>query len=446
MGKTICTFFNNLRSHIVEVCSNRDNFEPYLICTDEAERKKLFSRVRSWTLLRVVNAVLLCFKETLSTEIIEFFLSKDKPSTTSEAYIKRRGFVSSLLFRDLNDWIINEMADSQMAKTWKRGKYLCGIDGTRLSLPYTPELYKLYRERDDKGHNLARGAFITDLVNRVIIRADIYPNKTEERKASLELLTSGEFPYPLQSTVFVMDRGYPSLQLMNWFNDNTAGFIIRARRDTNPQIAKFMDSNLKSTSVVLILSKNRRDIDYPCPKPLKVRLVKRPPIHNDDDQNDNEPVVFITNLDKSEFDDKTIASAYRMRWRSETEIGTEKNELQIEIFSGIRDICIRQDFYAAIILYNIESIIRIPSNLKLKKHKGKEPIQVDLNQTWQFTISLVNNLFGPQSELDAILTFTVNLYLRLYSVERPGRASPRNKRKIKVSGKYITFTNYKRAI
>ncbi len=41
--------------------------------------------------------------------------------------------------------------------------------------------------------------------------ADMYPNKTEERKAALESLTSDTFPYPLLFTVFVMDRGYRAL-------------------------------------------------------------------------------------------------------------------------------------------------------------------------------------------------------------------------------------------
>lgn len=444
---TIKSIFNNFREHIVELCSNRRLFEPYLICNNELQRKTLFSRTRIWTLQNTVNAIMLCFKQSLSTEITEFFLARHLQPSTPEAYIKRRSHISSTLFKDLNIYLMKSALNSGILKLWKGKKYLCGIDGTRLSLPYTPTLFRQYRERSGSGHNLARGAFITDLLNRVIVSADIYPNKTEERKSALDLLTSSEFPYPLQSTVFVMDRGYPSLYLMNWFHKNTAGFIIRARRDTNPAIAKFMKSDKTAETVVLKLSENRRDLPYRRPQPLTVRLIKRPPMPDDNkDSATTEPVVFITDLDESEYPDEVIVQAYKMRWHSETEIGTEKNELQIEIFSGIRDVCIRQDFYSAIILYNLESLLRIPCNEKLAHHKGKYDVQVDMNCTWKYVIDLIYAMVGPPKAFIKQLTFTVKMFLRFLSVQRPGRSEPRNKRYIKLSGKYITFTNYKRAL
>lgn len=90
-----------------------------------------------------------------------------------------------------------------------------------------------------------------------------------------------------------------------------------------------------------------------------VILVKRATICKDE-----EPMVLITDLDSDIFSDDDIIQAYGKRWNSETEIGTSKNQLQIEIFSGIRDICIRQDFFAAIIMYNIESIIIFEYQIK----------------------------------------------------------------------------------
>ena len=105
--------------------------------------------------------------------------------------------------------------------------------------------------------------------------------------------------------------------------------------------------------------------------------MKRPPLEDEE-----VPTVYITNLDAGQYPDEVIRNAYRMRWNSETEIGTAKNELQIEIFSGTREICIRQDFFAALILYNIESVIRLFCNKKLQSHTGKYKVQVNMNSTW----------------------------------------------------------------
>ena len=142
--------------------------------------------------------------------------------------------ISDELFKDLNLWLNQHLyRKPARCSNGSAAKYLCGIDGTRLSLPYTEELYKKYRQRDDKGYNLARGLFVTDLVNRTIVMADMYPNKTEERKAALESLTSDTFPYPLLFTVFVMDRGYPSLYTMNWFAKEYRRVHNTRRRDSN---------------------------------------------------------------------------------------------------------------------------------------------------------------------------------------------------------------------
>lgn len=441
MIRELSTIFNAFRAHIVDISQDAAKRAPYLVCDDERKRATLFTRTRVWTFANVVHAVMCCFKRSLSVEVAGFLEAEKLPQTTPEAYIQRRALISDEYFKDLNLWLNQLLCHTGTVQEWQCGMYLCGIDGTRLSLPYNDDLYGKYRQRDDKGYNLARGLFVTDLVNRTIVMAGMYPNKTEERKAALAALTSDDFPYPLQSTVFVMDRGYPSLYLMNWFAKSTGGFIIRARRDTNPQVAAFMDSGKSSETVTLSLSRNRRDIDYPVPAPLEVRLVKRPPLKDEE-----EPVVYITNLDAGQFPDSAIVNAYRLRWNTETEIGTAKNQLQIEIFSGTREVCIRQDFFAAIILYNIESVIRLFCNKTLQPRTGKYKVQVNMNRTWYFTCQLIMAMFRSARILDRELAFCVKMFLRMRSPIRPGRSYPRKKKKIKTSGKYITLTNYKRGL
>ncbi len=169
--------------------------------------------------------------------------------------------------------------------------------------------------------------------------------------------------------------------------------------------------------------------------------MKRPPLEDEE-----VPTVYITNLDAGQYPDEVIVNAYRMRWNSETEIGTAKNELQIEIFSGTREICIRQDFFAALILYNIESVIGLFCNKKLQSHTGKYKVQVNMNSTWFFTCLLIMAMFRSERILDRELTFSVKMFLRMHSLIRPGRSYPRKKKKIKSSGKYITTTNYKRGL
>lgn len=444
MIESICVIFNKFKSHIVELCENKTIRDKYIVCDDETKRKGLFTRKRVWTFSLLVQAILCCFKRTLSVEIMEFLEKWKLPQTTPEAYIKRRGLISSELFRHLNNFLLKTAYTAGVFRSWHKDKFLFAIDGTRLSLPYTPELYQKYRQRSDDGHNMGRGTFITDIINKVIVSADLVPNKTEERKAALNLLERFEFPIALKQSIFVMDRGYPSLFLMNWFHSNTGGFIIRACRHSSPLIARFMDSDSMETTVKIELSKNRHDLGYDRPEPLEVRLIKRPPLHGESPN--SEPVVFISDLNPTDFTADMITDAYRLRWNTETEIGTSKNELQIEISSGVRDVCVRQDFFAAIILYNMETLIRIPLNKKLSAKKTGFTYHVDMNCTWALMVELAADLMKPPNIFIKELTFCVKFFLRVLSIKRPGRSFPRIKRSIKINGKYMPFTNYKRGL
>ena len=64
-----------------------------------------------------------------------------------------------------------------------------------------------------------------------------------------------------------MDRGYPSLYLMNWFVKNTGGFIITRPPRLQPAGCRLYGLGQTSETVTLKLPPNRRDIDYPDPDP-----------------------------------------------------------------------------------------------------------------------------------------------------------------------------------
>ena len=52
-----------------------------------------------------------------------------------------------------------------------------------------------------------------------------------------------------------------------------------------------------------------------------------------------------------------MGELYAKRWTIEGAYNTQKNQLQIEIFSGHRVICIEQDYAAALFVANLQSIL-----------------------------------------------------------------------------------------
>src|ERR1044072_2081598 len=66
----------------------------------------------------------------------------------------------------------------------------------------------------------------------------------------------------------------------------------------------------------------------------------------------------MTNLtNQQQYSTKALKYLYSLRWGVETAFGTEKNQLQLEQFSGHRVICIEQDYAATLFVANLQRVI-----------------------------------------------------------------------------------------
>ena len=101
-----------------------------------------------------------------------------------------------------------------------------------------------------------------------------------------------------------------------------------------------------------------------------------------------------------------------MRWGIETFYGYVKEELQLGQFSGIRDICIRQDFAANLFLFNLQSLIEkqcepyIEQVCKTRIYKYK----VNKNISWASMKYGVVKLF--LFEIQTLYSWSCNIYLK----------------------------------
>jgi hypothetical protein len=158
--------------------------------------------------------------------------------------------------------------------------------------------------------------------------------------------------------------------------------------------------------------------------------------------------VLATNLYSSEcFSVQDLKEVYASRWGVETCLGTLKNQLQIENFSGIRKICIEQDFFANLLVYNLQSIIEKQSEPIVSQITANRTYtyQVNKNISWAFLKNRMVDLF-LQEEPQQILLELQALFRQYLEPIRPNRTYPRTQKTKQKNGKYRTLKNYKRAI
>lgn len=146
-------------------------------------------------------------------------------------------------------------------------------------------------------------------------------------------------------------------------------FIIRVKERFNKQIDDFIHSTDKVRDVILNpapttlkkLSRLYGGKDY---SSFKVRLVRM-----------SETVVVMTSVTDVPVDEEPH-DLYHKRWDDETTIGFFKNNLQVEIFSGISDTAIRQDFISKVITYNLIAVLI--RQAAMLRHDNK-PRQINRN-------------------------------------------------------------------
>jgi hypothetical protein len=291
---------------------------------------------------------------------------------------------------------------------------------------------------------MARAVQVHDVLNNITVWADVFPRIDSE----LSIITN-HLRYLPADSLTLFDRGFASYSLMYLLmnEESPRHFLIRCKTDFCNKVKQFASSDKTDVTTTLYPSwesiQRLKEHKYivTAKTGIKVRMVK---VYLADGQTE----VLLTNLyDNQLFSVEVISKLYFLRWKVEISYCMQKNQLQTEIFSGHRVICIEQDYAAALFVANVQSIIEKQCEGRVKhKAKGRYyPYKVNRNVSWALLKNRIVQLFIKSTDSLAILMELQHLFSRYIEPVRPGRQLPRGKTKRK-RGKYQTFTNYRRAI
>lgn len=406
-----------------------------------------FSRDRKLTIDKIVAIIINMPKRSLSIELNDFFnLLKSKP-VTKAAFCLQRGKLLPLIFQVLNIWLINSFYQNYdtKIKRWKNFR-LIAIDGSTVNLVNREDVVSYFGTQNNQ-HSQAPMARIMqayDVLNDMTVFSNIYPIKTSEK----EIITNN-IHHLTSDSINIFDRGFPSYELMFLMNNEEKKkyFVIRCKLDFNNEVKKFMLSKKKDKIVEFkptpyaIASLYKKGFKIKYSTSIKVRMVKVILTSGITE-------VLLTNLyDSVLYSVEDLKCLYGLRWGIETSYGTQKNQLQIEQFSGHRVICIQQDFYASTFVTNLQSLINKQCDgyiFKINLNR-KHVYKINRNISWGALKNNIVKLFLENTPLE-ILLYLQNTFQQ--SIE-PIRINRQYERKTRVKfrrGKYRTLTNYKRAV
>ena len=426
-----------------------------IVSKDETIKKlvtqsdKDFIRDRKLPLERIASLIINLPKRSLSIEIQEFFncLERDLEPSTKGAFSLQRTKLQPLFFEVWNKWLVDSFYHYYGAKIkqW-RGFRLQAADGTTAYLMNKQEVIEHYGTQDNQHVSIpmARVVQLQDILNDITVWGMMKPIKESEQAILMSQVST-----LYEESITLLDRAYPSFALIYLMNNQETPrhFVIRCKAGFNKETIQFLRSRKNSKIITLRATRTAIETLYqqgyvlPATATLQVRLVKIK-------LSSGETELLLTNLHNEKlFTTHDLKYLYGLRWGIETTYSKQKNQQQMEQFSGHRVICIQQDYAAGLFVANLQCLIekQCENYLHRINKRRKYRYKINRNVSWASIKHTIIKLF-LHNEPKQILLQLQKSFERNIEPIRPGRHYPRIIKAKRLNGKYQTFTNYRRAI
>ena len=208
-----------------------------------------FTRSRKMNFVEIMNFCLNFVKKSLSLELDNYMeltdLSLEKP-ITKQAFSKARLHISPEAFKELFLMTSKIILDEKKIKKFKNYR-IFAIDGTELILSNSKELHRVFSGRKTTAPR-ARTSIMCDVLNGGIIHCEISPLQIDERKLAIKHLEYFK-EHSKCKDIVILDRGYPSKSMIEYFYKNKLNFLMRLQKSFNSKIDK---NNPKETITSII--------------------------------------------------------------------------------------------------------------------------------------------------------------------------------------------------
>lgn len=302
---------------------------------------------------------------------------------TSGAWTHARAKLKHSAFVELNrECLLPVIYESERIVQRWRGHRLLGIDSSLVRLPNHTEVGEVFgwveicNQGGATGTSYPQGriSVVYDLLNRVGLDARLGKGTLGEVTLALEQLSAAQ-----AGDVLITDRGFSGYRYFAEVRQRGAHFISRCSRGSFGAAQELFGLNRANQSKVVWIFAPL-DQQAECKRvglslKLAVRFVSvRLP--------GGELEVLATSLlDEQLYPTKEFLGVYHRRWAHETFHLMLKGRLDLENFTGLTVEAVRQDFAAAVLLCNLESVLSEPAQAVLAEGAKAQALPLQINRS-----------------------------------------------------------------
>ena len=331
---------------------------------------------------------LLSMHKTSNQSALNKFLERRDITMSQQALSKARSKFDHSPFLKLFNGVRNAFYSAEYLPTLRKfhDKFLVAIDGSDTPLPNLPALLEKFGGTGAKASSpTARMSIAYDVLNDFIIDAAFSPLTVSERDHAKNHIENVGKIIDLKDTVFIMDRGYPSQELIELLSKKSY-YLFRLRSKFSTEI-----DALPIGSHIITMYDD-----------MKVRIVKFT-------LPSGEVETLMSNL--FDLDESEFKELYFRRWRIEVKYDVVKNKLELPCFGGFSENVIMQDFWISMYLANMAAIAKNEADAKIKE------VREDKDNKHEYQAN-VNTLIGSLRDKLADAVFSRNPAHRQKKLER----------------------------
>lgn len=397
------------------------NFTRFIISNNEFKLRAVignhFIRLRKMGFEDYMRYLISTGRRSMQSELSSYIrrIRGDQASYSKQAFSKQRQYIRPEAILELLDITIDRFYHRANFKKF-HGFLVAAIDGSKYNLPCTSELREKYGEQISSGEAQvqALGSCLYDVLNGMVLHCLFDHCKANERELAQNHMDSIK-SIPYDKFLMLFDRGYPSYELIEDLQSKGLSYLMRC----STEFVKAFLPEQPDKIVHHTFSANRKN-------PVTMRVITLTL-----DSGDKE--YLITNLLDDCYTVDDFSELYHARWGIETLYDSLKNKFEIENFTGISDIAIRQDYYATMYLSNLTAVMIFEmrdSVQAARKETNQYQYQQNVNRSVQeLRCNVVQMLLVDSPLLQNVLLLRITSELvRSVTPIRKDRSFPRKKK------------------
>jgi len=406
-----------------------------------------FTRRRRLTFPIVMLLVLQKTVKSIQRHLHEFLreLASGEPLTPpgSGAFTHARAKLKHSAFIELNQIVVLPVVYGAEAaagvQRWK-GHRLLGVDSSLARLPNSAALREEFgavavaNQGGSTGtvYPGGRVSVIYDVLNRIALDCRLESSVLGEVDLAI-----AQLPCASRGDLLLSDRGFAGYVYLAWHHHLGLDYVVRCSTQSFGAAQELFRQNQAGQSRVAQLrpsSESRAQAKrLGLPMELAVRFVSvRLP--------DGSLEVLATSLlDEKKYSVKELGELYAKRWGHETFYGLIKGRLDLENFSGQTVEAVRQDFFATMLLCNLESVLTRPASEALKAGSAshEHPKQINRAVSYHALKDQMLDLLWSDRPVAQVIGQLQHLFMAAPGSVRPDRKPPRRPPSFNRSNHYL---------